>query len=232
MASRMINQSCVIKTISVVDLVMEDGYAVLLIKKEKLSKINRVGPSLFHRLGKSMTNFHSACRSIDFQKLAWNNFPSHFIVALKSRNRWREVNHFLSKSEKLVGRSRLKTVACHNDIHAGNVYYSGRKIIFLDIDDMCSESCFNDLGMAVANFIDSHYSKDRAISMIHLLLNSYGVGNSRRNILSTLIFALRKSYFTEAYFLYVNAVQQKSTTFVNELRKRQCLLQSIIRDYL
>ncbi len=232
MASKVINQSRSIKTITVIDFVIEDRYAILLIEKEKLSKISRVGPSLFQRLGKSMADFHSACRSIDFQRLAWNNFPPHFIVALKSRNRWQEVSHFLSKSEKLVGRSRLKTVACHNDIHAGNVYYSGRKILFLDIDDICSESCFNDLGMVVANLIDSHYPKDKAIDMINLLLHGYGVGNSKRNILSTLLFALRKSYFTEAYFLYVNTVQQKPMTFVDELRKRQCLLWSIIRDYL
>ena len=232
MASKMINRSRTIKTISVVDLVIEDRYAILLIKKEKLSKISIMGQSLFQRLGKSIAGFHLACRSIGFKRLAWNNFPTHFIVALKSQNRWQEVRHFLNKSKKLIDRSHLKIVACHNDIHAGNVYYSEGKIIFLDVDDMCSESCFNDLGMVIANFIDSSYSRDKVISVISFLLGGYGMSNSNKNILNTLIFALRKSYFTEAYFLYANATQQKPPAFIYELRKRQSLLQGLIQDYL
>lgn len=216
-----------IKTIYIVDFLCYGDCSLLLTKKEKISKIKIKATSGFKLLGEAILSFHLSCAKIQLQKSRWNNFPSHFISTLHKHGRWKEIERFLVENKKYIN---LKIpVVCHNDIHKGNVYLSKKNIIFLDIDDICMDSHFNDLGMAIANFTNSTYSKRKLLEAIKFLLIGYCEEISRNSILNVLLFTLRKLYFTEAYFLYS---QKENAKFIGELRKRQKLIVSIFKNYL
>jgi len=207
-----------------------EKYSILLIKKEVLSKFKIKRASDFEILGKAILSFHSSCNLIKLQKQAWDSFPSHFVSTLKRNGRWKDVKKFLNKNEKHIHTKSIAT--CHNDIHDGNIYMCGKEIIFLDIDDMCRNSYFSDLGMAVANFANSSYSKPNLLKAIKHLLSGYNKKHSPANILNVALFALRKLYFTEAYYLYASELKNTSLKIIPELRKRQKLLDYFIEDYL
>lgn len=229
-ASKRVNDNIDIKTISIINFTCRKKYSILLIKKETLSKFKIKRVSDFNILGKAILSFHSSCNLIRLQKLAWNNFPSHFVSILKKYGRWNVIKQFLNKNE---GRVDMKNIASsHNDIHDGNIYVCDKKIIFLDIDDMCKNSYFSDLGMAIANFTNSSYSKPKLLKAIKSLLSGYNKKHSQDRIRNVALFALRKSYFTEAYYLYANKINGSSLKIIPELRKRQKLLNNFIEDYL
>ncbi len=174
-------------------------------------------------------NFHYACRRISFKKLPWDNFPVHFKESLKNDNRWLEVNNFIRKNYKYIDKKKL--VTCHNDIHEGNLYFLRNKIIFLDLDDMCKSSYFNDLGMLLANFMSSTYSSANLIEVIANIFEGYNLKMSKFNILNISLFALRKLYFTEAYFIYA----KKNSSFsypIYEIRKKVDILKYFINNYI
>lgn len=229
-ASKKINNCKNIGTISVARFLPGKKYSILLIKKEKILKLTIKRVSDFENLGKAILSFHSSANFIKLQKLSWNNFPPHFVFALKGHNRWQTVRKFLDKNKKIID---TKDIAiCHNDIHDGNIYKSGKKIIFLDIDDMSENSCYSDLGMAIANFTNSSYSKKQLSKAVELILAGYNKKNSINNIINTASFALRKLYFTEAYFFYSHSINGRSLKFIDELRKRQDMLNLFMKDYL
>lgn len=229
-ASKKINDDGNIKTISIIDFLCRKKYSILLIRKEEISKLDIKRASDFKILGKAILSFHSSCNLIRLQKLAWDNFPSHFISILKKHGRWNAIKQFLNKNERYIDTKNITT--CHNDIHDGNIYVCDKKIIFLDIDDMCKNYYFSDLGMAVANFTNSSYSKPKLLKAIKSLLSGYNKKHSPTNIRNVALFALRKSYFTEAYYLYANKINGGSLKIVPELRKRQKLLSNFVEDYL
>ena len=205
-------------------------YALILIRKEHLKKLNIHSFSDFKFFGKSIRNFHTSCSSLKLQKLPWNNFPDHFRKTLKRHRRWDEVSDFLRLSREHIIKN--SEVNCHNDIHAGNVFLSKGKVIFLDIDDMCATTYFNDLGMVIANFTDSKFTSSKIMKCVKSVLIGYGVKPQSQAIHNTLIFALRKLYFTEAYYLYKHEKKGTSMLFVNELRRRQKLIKDTVTDYL
>ncbi|OGI66342.1 hypothetical protein A2647_01885 [Candidatus Nomurabacteria bacterium RIFCSPHIGHO2_01_FULL_40_24b] len=228
--SQCVNNMDKVRTISVTDFKIQNDHALFLIRKEHLKKLKIHSFKDFKSFGKSISNFHNACSSIKMQKLPWNNFPDHFRKTLKQYRRWDEVLVFLRQFREPVIRN--SEVNCHNDIHAGNVFLSKGKVIFLDIDDMCATTYFNDLGMVIANFIDSNFTSSKILKCIRSLLTGYGVNPQPQAILNTLIFALRKLYFTEAYYLYRHEKKGTSVLFVNELQRRQKLIKDIMIDYL
>ena len=228
--SRSVNDIDKVRTISVTDFYIHKNYVLILIKKEHLKKLNIHSFSDFKFFGKSIRNFHTSCSSIKLQKLPWNNFPDHFRKTLKRHRRWNEVSAFLRQFRGHIIKN--SDVNCHNDIHAGNIFLSGDKVIFLDIDDMCTTTYFNDLGMVIANFTDSKFTRSKMLKCVKSVLIGYGVRPQSQVILNTLIFALRKLYFTEAYYLYRHEKKGTSMLFVNELRRRQKLIKDTMTDYL
>ena len=219
-----------IRTISVSSFLLGPRYSILLLQKEKISKIKIEKTAHFKKIGQAIATFHKLGDSFEFQKLPWNHFPPHFVVVLKRHNRWNEIKGFLEKNRKHINSEH--NVTCHNDIHDGNIFISNKKIIFLDIDDICKGSCFNDLGMVIANFTKSENSKVYLLKAIERLLIGYGEDYSSKNILRVILFALRKLYFTEAYFLYAWSAKKTPINFVFELRKRQRILNSLLAGYL
>jgi len=219
-----------IKTISISNFLLRPRYSILLLKKEKISKIQIEKITHFKKIGHALKIFHQLGDSFEFQKLPWNHFPPHFVDALKKHRRWNQIKSFLEKNRKCIDSKH--DVTCHNDIHDRNIFLSNKRIIFLDIDDICKGSCFNDLGMVIANFTKSKNSKTFILKAIERLLIGYGKDYSSKNILQVILFALRKLYFTEAYFLYAWSVKKTPLDFVSELRKRQEILNSLLVDYL
>lgn len=228
--SRRVNDMNKVRTISVKDFNIHKNYALILFRKEHLKKLKIHSFNNFKLFGKSISNFHTACLSIKMQKLPWNNFPEHFKKTLKRHKRWDEVSVFLRQFHGHIIKN--SDVNCHNDIHVGNIFLSGDKVIFLDIDDMCKTTLFNDLGMVIANFTDSKFTSLKMLKCVKSLLTGYGVRPQSQVILNILIFALRKLYFTEAYYLYRRENKGTSVLFINELRKRQKLVKHLMADYL
>lgn len=219
-----------ILSVNIVDYYLSKEYSIVLLEKEKLSKIKGVKKEDFKIISRAILGFHSACKNISFKLLPWDNFPQHFKEALKNNNRLDLVNSFIRESAKYIDRKNL--VSCHNDIHAGNIYYSKEKVIFLDLDDMCKSSYFNDLGMLLANFMDSSYSNTDLFEAISNILKGYNLKMSKNNILNISIFSLRKLYFTEAYFLYVNKKNAQLPRFVYEIRRREKIIINFMESYL
>lgn len=231
LASRSINSKKIIKTIKIIDIVLRNDYSIFLIEEENIKEIVIDSDETFKKLGRAVSVFHSACSSIEFSRLHWNNFPAHLIKMLKKCNRWSEIKKFLYNNFK--DKNHGKVVVCHNDIHAGNIYFSNNnKVIFLDIDDMCKEYYYHDLGMIIANFTNSSYSPSELNGAIEKLLIGYNVETSDKNIKNTLLFAIRKLYFVEAYFLYSNLfLNTRDFEFIKELRKRQAKIKSFLNNY-
>lgn len=230
LASSLLGNNGKIFAISVIDYFLSEEYSILLLKKEKISKIKIDKKQDFKTISQAIFNFHSTCKDINFKKLPWNNFPRHFKEALRRNSRWSIVDSFIRKNAKYI--DRINIVSCHNDIHAGNVYYLRKKIIFLDLDDMCRSSYFNDLGMLLANFMNSNYSSDDLLKTITNIFKGYNLKMSRTNILNISIFSLRKLYFTEAYFLYANKKNAQLPRFVCEIRKREDIIKNFMESYL
>ena len=228
-ASSIINRCKDIKTISIISYFLSDEYSILLFKKDNLSEVVLRTTSEFTKFGAAIHSFHAASSSARLQKLPWNNFPEEYITELKNNNRWLIVKKFLSDYENYIDNEN--NVSCHNDIHAGNIFFSDSKIMFLDIDDMCSDSYFNDLGMVIANFTDSNYSKKQIREMIESLLTGYCNEYTESDIINIAIYALRKLYFTEGYYLYFRKITNEPVEFIDELIKRQNLLMDFLSDY-
>lgn len=227
--SSIINKSKDIKTISIISYFLSDKYSILLFKKDDISEVVLRTTSEFKKFGAAIHSFHTASSSARLQKLPWNNFPEDYITELKNNNRWLTVKKFLSDYEDYIGSEN--NVSCHSDIHAGNIFFSDSKIIFLDIDDMCHDSYFNDLGMVIANFTDSNYSKKQLREAIESLVTGYCKEYIESDIIDIAIYALRKLYFTEGYYLYFRKITNEPVEFINELTRRQNLLIDFLSDY-
>jgi hypothetical protein len=225
-AASAINQTNNIATISIIDSSINTESSVFLFKKNDISTIELQTDAEFQNIGTAIKSFHNACSSIHFQTLPWNNFPEVYITELIGNNRWIEIEQFLSKYQEYV--SLHQRVSCHNDIHAGNIFYSGDKIIFLDIDDICSDSYYNDLGMVMANFTDSSYTQLQLQVKMKSLMTGYSGTYSEADSINIAIYALRKLYFTEGYYWYFRKMTGETTSFIEELQKRQKLFQGML----
>jgi aminoglycoside phosphotransferase family enzyme len=149
---------------------------------------------------------------------------------LKEHKRWDEIKKFLYKYFKNVNYGKI--VACHNDIHAGNVYFLKNNIIFLDIEDISKESYFHDLGTIFVNFADFNCNtlglEDAAIE----LLKGYNKEINEENIRNIVLFGLRRLYFVEAYFLYIDLMlNNKNIEFIKNLRENQNKLKAFLYTY-
>lgn len=230
LATLLLRDTDKIFSVNIIDYYLSEEYSIFLLKKEKISKIKIGKKQDFKIISQAIFNFHYACKNIPFKLLPWDNFPQHFQETLKNNNRWDTVSSFIKKNAKYVDRKNL--VSCHNDIHERNIYYSRKKVIFLDLDEMCKSSYFNDLGMLLANFMNSAYSSIDLLEAISNILKGYNLKMSKTNILNISIFSLRKLYFIEAYFLYTNKKNAQVPRFVYEIRKREDIIRSFMENYL
>ena len=137
----------------------------------------------------------------------------------------------MAENSLLMDKSTV-TANCHNDIHDGNIFMNGRKVIFLDVDDICMSHPFNDIGMIVANFIDSSMTLRYIERAIHELLKGYGEYPTTNNFRMIIVFAIRKLYFTESYFLHVQTTKEIKGDLILEMRKRQDILMALLPNYL
>lgn len=229
--SNSVNDKNIIKTVDIVDIVYGDDYSILLLKVENLKvfQINSIND--FYDLGFAVRTFHDCCKNLYVQELPWDNFPRHFISVLQKNSRWSIISDFIEDNKAYIQKVDDKVV-CHNDIHEGNLFLSDNKMLFLDIDDICQTSYFNDLGIIIANYINTSYSHDELIYSIDILLKGYRKPKTKKAVITTLIFSLRKLYFTEAYYLFAEENGINNNGIICDLRKKQDMIQCYIERSL
>lgn len=201
-----------------------------LMKEEKFAQASASNINL-HKLGKALKEFHSGLNSTKNTGmiiLPWNHFSPEFRNAFEEHNRWDVVQDFLYTY--FPGKKYFYTpnmVINHNDIHAGNIYYSNSKYLFLDLNEMCLATPLNDIGIIVANYvIDPEISLSKLDNKLKILLKGYcnkeEINTYVKQKKVILVFALRKLFLIEGYFLYSGLMKkQYNTGFIRWLRSSQ-----------
>ena len=129
---------------------------IFLMHKNQVSPLPPSDVNLY-RLGMAVGKFHKASLNIKEKgmiTLPWNHFSPEFKIVLEKAGRLQEIKQFLFRhvpsKQYLYGDQLLVN---HNDIHAGNIFLSDARYLFLDLNEMCLAHPFNDLGICVANYI-------------------------------------------------------------------------------
>jgi Ser/Thr protein kinase RdoA (MazF antagonist) len=227
LAERLRRSSKLANTARVVEMRTVEEGVIILLENEQLTPIGYLVQTGFSDMGAAIREFHEAGDSSlnQFESLPWRHLTVDMEGALRRHGRLDEVLAMLSHVQP-TNLPSVAHVVSHNDVHPGNVYFSGDRIMFLDLDDACRSDYRNDLGMALTAFSAPETTEVTIFNSARALLNGYGVSESQSDLTSMLSFALRKAVLTEAYFLFMQSHPRNVFTprDVEAIRNRQRLL--------
>lgn len=180
-------------------------------------------------LGEALSEFHISFTNNDSGMiiLPWNHFSPEFRAIFVENKRWDVVSSFLKNYYPGNEYFSNNLIVNHNDIHAGNIFLSNSRYMFLDLNEISLADPLNDLGIIVANYIiNPTIEGDELDNKLSLLLSGYyrsqkmTVSTKQRQMIY--IFALRKLFLIEGYFLYSGYKRNNyNTTFIQWLRDSQ-----------